>query len=357
SMYKKKDKKLITHSKVNIKNEVLGDIYDYEHLTHQSQTRGIKKHQDKNVSRKSGLNLKRGVIIEIQSNHLCLVELEDGIVYPCIVGGRLKQYNFTTHALVVVGDIVQVDISQENSYRIEEIEPRKSTFSRYLEGSFQTEIPIATNVDLVVITTSWAYPLIKYGLIDRYLCLAAKYEITPLICLNKIDMALDRAFVEEDFTYYRESGIDIVFTSCETGEGIEELRGKLKGKVSVFSGQSGVGKSSLINLLYPGVNLKTAEVSESNEKGRHTTTSSRLIKWGFGGYLVDTPGIKTVTLHSSDKQDIPKIFPGFSRFSDGCNFRDCTHTHEEICGIKQAVEDCLIPLERYESFIRLMESL
>jgi ribosome biogenesis GTPase len=356
-MNKKKDKKLITHSKVNIKNVDIGDIEDYEHLTHQSQTKGIKKHKDKNFSSKSGMTLKKGIVLEIQSNHLCQVELEDGIIYSCILGGRLKQYNFSTHALAVVGDIVQVDISQEESYRIEEIIPRKNTFSRFQEGSFQTEIPIATNVDLVVITTSWAFPMIKYGLIDRYLCLAAKYGITPLICLNKIDMALDREFVIEDFAYYRECGFDVVFTSCETGEGIEELKSKLKDKISVFSGQSGVGKSSLINLLYPGVNIKTAEVSNWNEKGRHTTTSSRLIKWEFGGYLVDTPGIKTVTLHSSDKQEIPSIFPGFSRFSNGCSFRNCTHTHEEICGIKQAVEDCLIPLERYESFIRLMESL
>ena len=125
----------------------------------------------------------------------------------------------------------------------------------------------------------------------------------------------------------------------------------------MFSGQSGVGKSTIINLLYPGLNLKTAEISNFNEKGRHTTTSSSLIKWSFGGYLVDTPGIKTVTLHNTDIKDIPHLFPGFDRFTDGCKFRDCIHTHEAQCGVKQAVEDLKIPLERYESYLRLMESL
>ena len=356
-MNKKKDKKLISHAKVNIKNMEVGDLDDYDQLEHVSQTKGIKRHTDKNISQKSGLTLKKGIIVEIQTNHMCQVELEDGNVYNCSLGGRLKQYNFSTHALAVVGDLVNVDVGQEGSYRIEEIAPRKNTFSRFSGGSFQKEIPIATNLDLIVITTSWAFPMIKYGLIDRYLCLAAKYDITPLVCLNKIDMATDREFVDEDFAYYVESGIDVIYTSCETCEGMEELKQKLSDKISVFTGQSGVGKSSIINILYPGVNLRTAEISTYNEKGRHTTTSSSLIKWSFGGYLVDTPGIKTVTLHSSDITDIPHLFPGFDRFSSGCKFRDCVHTHEVQCGIKQAVEDCIIPLERYESYLRLMESL
>ncbi len=354
---KKKDKKLISHKKVRIRNVDVGNLDDYDNLTHVKQVKGIKRHSDKNVSYKSSLNLRTGRVVEIQTNHRCLVEFEDGKVETCVLGGRLKQYNFKTHALAVVGDIVKVDMLNNGSLRVEEITPRANCFSRFSEGGFQKEIPIASNLDLIVITVSWAYPMIKYGLIDRYLCLAAKYDITPLICLNKMDLATDIEFVKEDVAYYEESGIKVVLTSCETGMGIEELKDELAGKVSLFSGQSGVGKSTLINNLHPGIELKTAEISDFNEKGRHTTTSSRLIKWNFGGYLVDTPGIKTVTLHSSDHDSIPNLFPGFDRFIDGCKFRNCTHTHEKQCGVKDAVETLEIPLERYESYLRLLESL
>ncbi len=356
-MNKKKDKKLISHKKIRIRNIEVGDLNDYDDITFVKQVKGIKKHSDKNVSSKSDLNLKTGRVIEIQSNHKCLVEFEDCSVESCVIGGRLKQYNFSTHALAVVGDLVKVDMLKNKSLRIEEIIPRKNCFSRFSEGGFQKEIPIASNLDLIVITTSWAYPMIKYGLIDRYLCLATKYEITPLVCLNKIDLATDIDFVKEDVAYYEESGIKIILTSCETGLGIEELKNELAGKISLFSGQSGVGKSSIINQLHPGLELKTAEISDFNEKGRHTTTSSTLIKWNFGGYLVDTPGIKTVTLHSTDYESIPNLFPGFDRFNDKCQFRNCTHTHEQQCGVKEAVDALEIPLERYESYLRLLDSL
>jgi ribosome biogenesis GTPase len=136
-----------------------------------------------------------------------------------------------------------------------------------------------------------------------------------------------------------------------------ELREALKDKDSVFSGQSGTGKSSLINWLEPGLDLDTAEVSDFNEKGKHTTSQSILIPWSFGGHILDTPGIKTINLHSDAKPMLPKIFPGFSKLAERCRFRDCTHSHEEDCSVLDALEAGNIPLERYESYLRIMDSL
>ncbi|MFO7895387.1 MAG: ribosome small subunit-dependent GTPase A, partial [Candidatus Cloacimonadales bacterium] len=190
---------------------------------------------------------------------------------------------------------------------------------------------------------------------DRYLCAAHIAEIMPIICINKSELATEQQKSELEF--YRQCGYQLLFTSALEEIGLEDLRSLLQNRKTVFSGKSGVGKSSLLNALQPQLNLKVAEVSEYSGKGRHTTTSARLLEWSFGGFLVDTPGIKTFTLHAKHKQRLAEVFPGFAELRKKCKFMNCTHTHEIDCAVKKAVEDLQYPSEHYESYLRLMESL
>ena len=319
-------------------------------------------YKSKRIAEKMELSFKQDAelvparISEIHSNYNYIVEA-DGVFYEATLSGRLRQFLYDSLGVAAVGDRVMVDISTEPDYRIEQVLPRTNTLSRYTSGSFQKEILIAANIDQVIITSSWAKPNIKAGLIDRYICIATLQEIKPIIVINKIDLCEYPEDFEELSGFYLDMGYTLIATSTVTGEGMEELRKVLKDKDSVFSGQSGTGKSSLINYLQPGLDLETAQVSKYNEKGRHTTTRATLIPWDFGGHLLDTPGIKTINLHANDKDQIPRVFPGFSHFLASCHFRDCSHTHEEHCGVIQAVEEGVIPIERYDSYLALRESL
>lgn len=353
---KQRDKKVIKRSKDRILNvEVQDQDYYDEH-------QGDVVHKAKRVSAKSSksfkndLQLKPGRIVEVKSNYLNIVRIGD-TEYACTISGRLKQYLFQTKMLSAVGDRVNVDVSNHPDYRIEEILPRTNTLSRYTENNFQKEIIVACNIDYLIITASWAMPMLKPGLIDRYLCIAEINNLHPVICINKIDLCSDLAEAESVVAYYKKLDIPVIFTSILTMAGIEELKNLIKDKDSVFSGQSGTGKSSLINVLEPGLNLAVSEVSDFNEKGRHTTSQARLIKWSFGGNLVDTPGLKTVNLHRNQKSLIPSAFPGFGSYSGSCYFRGCTHSHEENCAVKADVEKGVIPESRYDSYLRIMESL
>lgn len=330
--------------------DALDDVREVAH--YKSQRTAEKQHQ----TFKQSSELIPGRILEVRTNYNYLVEAE-GKFYEATLSGRLKQFSYSSRALSAVGDRIELDISGDPHFRIENILPRVNTLSRYASGNFQKEIIVAANIDQVVITASWRMPLIKPGLIDRYICAATLENIHPVIVINKIDLCEDREELADTVEYYRESGYPLLCTSVVSGEGMEDLRAILIDRDSVFSGQSGTGKSSLINWLEPGLELRTAEVSDFNEKGKHTTTQAILFPWSFGGHLLDTPGIKTVNLHRSAISEIPRVFPGFAKLAPNCFFRDCTHTHEDDCAVLDAQEAGKIPLERYESYLRILESL
>ncbi len=330
------------------------DILDEEReKSHYKTARTSSKQRH---SYKEGLSLVEGRITQIKSNYLYSVEV-DGKPHSASMSGRLKQFLYSSNALAAVGDKVQLDISVAPDYRIEQVLPRKNALIRYGSGSFQKEIFLAANIDQVIITSSWRMPNFKAGLIDRYLCIAAIQGLDAIIVINKTDLLEDEAELEEETAYYRRIGIPVVCTSVTKGTGLSELKELLKNKDSVFTGHSGTGKSSLINYLEPQLQLATAEVSDFNEKGKHTTTQAILLPWSFGGHLLDTPGIKTITLHSEDKALLPKVFPGFTALHDQCRFRDCSHIHEEDCAVLKALEEDKIPLARYDSYRYMLEGL
>ncbi len=353
---KQKDKKRLKRDSGRLTNIDLPDNESLDDIQGTPEYKAKRTSTKSQISLKNNLELKVGRILEIKSNYQNVVDI-DGKSYICSLSGRVKQYQFNTNILTSVGDYAEVDMSHAPVYRIENILPRKNSLSRFNEGKFQREIVVASNIDQVIITASWKMPDLKPGLLDRYICLSSIYGIDPVICITKMDLCDYPEDIEHYLGYYQKLGIPLVLTSVKTGEGMEQLKAILKDKESVFSGQSGTGKTSIVNYYEPGLKLSTGEVSHFNEKGRHTTTQAILIPWSFGGYLVDTPGIKTINLHSEHKELIRSVFPGFGELSLGCYYRSCTHTHEEDCAVKKAVESDFVPIERYDSYLRILESI
>jgi ribosome biogenesis GTPase len=232
---------------------------------------------------------------------------------------------------------------------IERVEPRHGLLTRASRGR---EHVLVANVDQVVIVVALVEPDLKPHLIDRYLASAAQGGIKPIICLNKADL-VDAAPIQPLIGLYSQLGIPTLLTSAATGLGIDRLREHLRGRQTVFSGQSGVGKSSLLNAIQPGLGLYVREVSETTQKGRHTTTTAQLLRLDFGGWVVDTPGIRQFQLWDILPEEVEGFFPEFRPYVHLCAYPDCTHTHEDRCAIKEAVVQRRISEHRYTSYLGL----
>jgi ribosome biogenesis GTPase len=232
---------------------------------------------------------------------------------------------------------------------IERVEPRHGLLTRASRGR---EHVLVANVDQVVFVVSLVEPALKPHLIDRYLASAVMGQLRPMLCLNKADL-IDSVDYQSLIGFYNQLGVPTLLTSAETGVGIERLRGWLKDRQTVFSGQSGVGKSSLLNAIQPGLGLRVREVSEVNQKGKHTTTTAELIRLDFGGWVVDTPGVRQFQLWDVIPEEVEGFFAEFRPFVPLCGFPDCTHTHEERCAIKRAVQRRQIAEDRYISYLGL----
>ena len=282
----------------------------------------------------------------------CIVRSEQGSEFECSVRGVLRSLVRDSRNVVVAGDRVLFR-REGDDYQgvIERVEPRHGVLSR---GSQGREHILVANVDQVLIVASAADPDFKSQLVDRYLLSAERHQIRPLVCINKIDLIYPRNIMDAVRTLGK-VGYPVVLTSTRDGRGIDQLRSYLAGRQTAVSGQSGVGKSSLLNHVDAGLQLKTADVSDWTKKGTHTTRRSRLIPLSFGGWVADTPGIRQFELWDIALEEVDGYFVEFRPFIPLCRFQNCSHMHEEHCGIKRAVEQGRIAASRYQSYLRLRE--
>ncbi len=273
----------------------------------------------------------------------------DGHQFQCATRRLLKTLATDQRHVVAAGDIVWFRPEGVNEGVIERVEPRHGVVSRMSRGRQHV---LVANVDQLVIVTSAAEPRIKPNLIDRLLVTAERGGIRPIICINKIDL-IEPADMMPLVGVYAQLGYEVHMLSATTGFGINRLRERLRGAESVVSGQSGVGKSSLLNTIEPGLELRVQTVSSDSQKGRHTTTTAELIPLSFGGYVVDTPGIRQFQLWDVIAEEVSGYFRELRPYVSRCRFPDCTHTHEDNCAVKDAVADGWIDARRYESYTQI----
>ncbi len=276
---------------------------------------------------------------------------EGGQIYRCATRRVLKTLSTDQRHVVAAGDRVRFRPAGRDEGIIERIEPRHGVLSRAIRGRRQV---IVANVDQVLIVSSAAQPVLKPHLIDRVLVTAEKDRVRPIVCINKIDL-VEPADLQPLVGVYGQMGYEVLLLSAQTGFGLERLKRRVAGRQSVFAGQSGVGKSSLLNAIEPGLDLQIAAVSQDNEKGRHTTTVASLIPLSAGGYVVDTPGIRQFQLWDVVPQEVAGYFRDVRSYVSLCRFPDCTHTHEADCAVKDAVADGRLDARRYESYCQLLE--
>jgi ribosome biogenesis GTPase len=272
------------------------------------------------------------------------VQADDGRIIRCTMRRLLRTIATDQRHPLAAGDWVHVrGVGDEGT--IQSIEPRHQSLSRDSRGRRHV---IVANVDQMIIVGSAAQPDLKPGLIDRLIVAAESAGIRPLICLNKVDLVEPSALVPLTGVFAR-MGYPVVLCSTVTGMGVARLQAELRGRVTAVVGQSGVGKSSLLNALDPGLDLRVAEVSRDNEKGRHTTTTARLLPHRLNGWFVDTPGVRQFQPWQLVPAEVPSAFRDLRPIANLCRFPNCTHDHETSCAVKDAVADGLLDVRRWES--------
>ncbi|MGA9532577.1 MAG: ribosome small subunit-dependent GTPase A [Anaerolineales bacterium] len=289
-----------------------------------------------------------GLIVHAQSG-LFEVETEEGLL-TAELRGRLKQERLDTD-VAALGDRVQVRDLGDGRGAIEEIEPRRSVLSRRTPAGDREQVIVA-NPDQAVFVFACRDPELNPRMLDRLLVAAEREQIPSLICANKIDLAEGEG-CRSQFAPYDSLGYPVHMVSAKTGEGIDQLRSALAGRISVFAGPSGVGKTSLLNAIQPGLALRTGEVRQQTRKGKHTTVSLKLVPLQEGGYVADTPGMKAFALWDIEPEELDAYFPEIRQRVADCSFSDCSHLHEPGCAVLAAVESGEISPDRYDSYCRM----
>ncbi len=289
------------------------------------------------------------------------LEAEDGSIYQGRLRGKLRLSELDVTNPVAVGDHVTIEVEEDQTASITGVEDRRNLILRksVRQGKHVKHHIIAANLDLAIAVQSVAKPFPKPGFIDRFLVSCEAYDVPPAIVFNKKD--LSKGKYEKNLTeltrIYSELNYRVLHTSTQDPDSIDQLSSLIKDKLVVLVGHSGVGKSSLINAIDPELNLKTAEVSKSSEKGKHTTTFARLHHLSNGARLVDTPGIREFGLVNIHKEELSLYFPEMKEKRESCKFYNCTHLHEPGCKVIEEVEAGLINPQRYESYLNILESL
>ena len=287
-----------------------------------------------------------------------VVKTDDGKEINCKIKGNFRLKGIRTTNPVAVGDTVSILPNNDGSAFITAIDERKNYIIRRSSNLSKEAHIIAANVDQALLIVTLAHPVTSTTFVDRFLATAEAYRIPATIVVNKIDLLCD----EEDKEYleawcylYRSIGYNVIEVSAATGEGINKLKESLENKITLLSGNSGVGKSTIINQIIPGLNLRTAEISSTHDTGMHTTTFSEMFPLPQGGYLIDTPGVKGFGTIDFDRHEVAHFFPEIFEISQDCRFGNCTHTHEPGCAVLCAVEEARISQSRYNSYLSILE--
>lgn len=327
--------------------------------------RDQKRDQLKGEAPPLGANYLRGRVLTISPD---MITVSSGAqTYLCSLKGALKKEKTKHKNLITVGDWVHFEKKSVDSGAIAHIEKRSSVLIRAENLSRRKQQLIAANIDQVFIVMSLVAPKFKPLLVDRYILSAMKGNMDPIVLINKVDLledppetisagevAADKLSLEEFLEAYQPLDIPIIPLSVSTGENLDQLKALMENKTSVFSGQSGVGKSSLINAVL-GSELPIGPIALKTNKGSHTTTAAELIPLENEAFCIDTPGIKSFGLWDNDPASILKIFPDFLELSSNCKFPNCRHIHEPHCAIKEAIEEKTIHPLRYASYLTLLE--
>ncbi|MBR1882754.1 MAG: ribosome small subunit-dependent GTPase A [Muribaculaceae bacterium] len=298
----------------------------------------------------------RGLVVK-NTGSWYVARTDDGATVNCKIKGNLRLKGFRCTNPVAVGDVVEVEMRSDGNAFIVKIEQRRNYIIRRASNLSKEFQIIAANLDQAVLVVTLANPVTNTTFIDRFLATAMAYDVPALIVINKVDLLAepdDRALLDAVAHLYRSIGYPVLLTSTITGEGMEELRLSLFDKTSLFSGNSGVGKSSLINLLVPDAALRVGDVSAVHHTGMHTTTFSEMLDLPSGGRLIDTPGVKGFGTIDFDPAQVSHYFPEIFKVSRDCRFDNCTHTHEPGCAVREAVERSFISQSRYASYLSII---
>ena len=298
--------------------------------------------------------MKKGLVIKSTGSWFS-VKIENGGIVECRIKGKFRLKGIRTTSPVTVGDFVLIEIQEDDNGIIVEIEDRKNYIIRKSVNLSKKSHIIASNIDLAFLVVTINHPKTYSNFIDRFLVSAEAYHIPTTIIFNKIDLLSEEEELEleEYIRIYSNIGYHCIKTSVEKNINIEAVMDEMKGKTSVFSGNSGVGKSSLINLIDSDMNIKTDDISDSHNQGKHTTTFAEMHELKFGGYIIDTPGIKGLGIVDIEKEVIHHYFPEMRKLMNECKFNNCVHINEPKCAVKVALESGNISESRYKNYLNL----
>lgn len=303
-------------------------------------------------------NSKRATVVRHTGSQYTVSDLPVWEPVVCVLRGKLRLKGATSTNPIAVGDHISYEPQEDGTGVITAIEPRKNYIIRKSTNLSRQAHIIASNLDQVFLIVTLDFPETKLEFIDRFLVTCEAYKVPVVILLNKSDLYTNEYSGYKEFfhdIYSRSAGYTILETSGTTKHNIEIIKDMCRGKLSLFSGISGVGKSSLINSLDPSLSLKTGEISQYHKQGKHTTTFYEIHPLSSGGFIIDTPGIKGFGLLEMEKEELSHYLPEMLRVLDDCRFSPCTHTHEPGCAVKKAVENGEITPERYQSYLSMLE--
>ena len=299
----------------------------------------------------------KATVVKHTGSHYLLSHLPQWELFPAVIKGKLRLKGFNSTNPIAVGDIVEYERNEGEMATIRNILPRKNHIIRKSTNLSRQSHVIASNLDMVFLIVTVELPEVKLPFVDRFLVTCEAYNVPVTIILNKMDIYSPEALqmVEAFKGIYENAGYRVIESSAATGLGMEEIRECCKERIVLFSGQSGVGKSSLISALDPNLNLRVGEISAYHQQGKHTTTFYEMHPIASGGFVIDTPGIRGFGLVDVSELELSGYFPEMLRIEDNCRFAPCTHTHEPGCAVKEAVENGEISVERYESYLGMLD--